>query len=70
MPRYNHSIKSPSYYEHEYVDEEGATIGTLRVKPSGLLWKGRYKRKFLSVSLEEFIDWIEDEGTEAAEITR
>lgn len=65
MPRYNNSFRAPEYYEEVIVDGDGIVIGTIRVKPSSVLWKPRNARKYFSVSLETFADWIEAESTKA-----
>jgi hypothetical protein len=40
-------------------------LGTLRVKPGGLLWKPKRQQKFYSVSLEQFEAWITNSATGA-----
>ncbi len=59
MPRYNNSFAQPAYHDHTINDADGKKIGTLRVKPSGVLWKPANQQKFFSVSLDEFRPWIE-----------
>jgi hypothetical protein len=65
MPKYNNSFRSPGHIEERIVDGEGSVIGTIRVKPSSVLWKPTNARKFHSVSLKKFTDWIEDPATGA-----
>jgi hypothetical protein len=55
----------PDHYEHEIHDENDKKVGTLRVKPSGILWKPVDKQKFHAVKLDKFIDWITDPATGA-----
>jgi hypothetical protein len=65
MPKYKNQFVSQAYFDHEIQDENGSKIGTLRVKPVGLAWKGRGKQSFLAVDLQKFVDWISEPGTKA-----
>ena len=65
MPDYVNSFRAPIYHEEVIVDTEGKTIGTLRIKPSGVLWKPANSPKYYSAPLEDFIAWITDPGTRA-----
>ncbi len=58
MPQYKNSFRSPTYVEQKIVDDTGTVIGTIRIKPSRVLWKPRAARKFYSVNLTDFADWI------------
>ena len=58
MPAYNKQFGSPQNYDHEIQDLKGKKIGTVRVKPTGIAWKPRNARKFYSVSLDKFTEWI------------
>jgi hypothetical protein len=49
MPKYNNAFRSPEHREETIVDGKGSVIGTIRVKPSGVLWKSTNARKFHSV---------------------
>lgn len=45
MPDYNNRFREPKYYQMTIVnDDNGAMVGTLRVKPSGVLWKPRVSK--------------------------
>jgi len=63
MPEYINKFKSPVYIEETIMDSDGNTIGTIRIKPSGLLWKPSGSPKYYSVPLADFIDWIMDKNT-------
>ena len=65
MPKYNNSFRSPAFHEETIVDENNTIIGTLRIKPSSILWKAKGAQKFLSVPLEKFTEWISDPDTKA-----
>jgi len=65
MPKYTNSFRSPDFIEETIVDADNAIVGTIRVKPAGILWKPKSQHKYLSVSLEKFTDWITDPGTRA-----
>ena len=55
-------FRGPSFEEHQIEDEEGTLIGTLRIKPTGILWKKRDARKFKAVTLDVFAAWITETG--------
>lgn len=65
MPDYKNSFRAPAYYEEEIVDEEGSVVGKIRIKPSSILWKPKNARKYFSIKLEIFTDWITDPDTKA-----
>jgi hypothetical protein len=65
VPDYVNSFRAPVFREEVIVDDQGRTIGTIRWKPSGVLWKPASSPKFYSVSLDKFIDWIKDPATKA-----
>lgn len=65
MPKYNNQFKSPEFTQFTILDEDGATVGTIRLKPSSVLWKGSSERKFHRVSLQKFVDWMTDPATKA-----
>ena len=58
MPDYKNSFSAPSYREETIVDENGRTVGTLRIKPSSILWKPSGAQSFHAVPLDTFTDWI------------
>lgn len=58
MPDYVNAFKSPSYAEETITANDGSIIGTIRIKPSGVLWKPANAHKFYSVPLNDFIEWI------------
>ena len=66
MPAYKNQFGRPKYYDHEILNEKGNKIGTLRVKPTGVLWKPRSQQKFYGVPLDKFKGWITDSATEAS----
>ena len=65
MPDYKNSFKSPVFREEVIVDENGTTLGTIRLRPSGFLWKPANSPKYYSVKLDKFVDWITDRETKA-----
>lgn len=64
MPKYNNKFSSPAYIEETIVDENGV-VGTLRIKPSSLLWKPKGAQKYFSVPLDKFAEWVTDKDTKA-----
>ena len=65
MPEYVNKFKSPVYIEETIMDNNGNTIGTIRIKPSGILWKPSGSPKYYSIPLDDFIAWITDKQTRA-----
>ncbi len=65
MPSYKNCFRAPAYFEEIIEDEKGNVVGTIRVKPSSVLWKPRNARKFYSVSVDKFAAWITDATTKA-----
>ena len=65
MPKYNNSFRTPAFHEETIVNEDNAVVGTLRIKPSSILWKPKGAQKFLSVPLDKFAEWIADPATKA-----
>ena len=64
MPNKN-SFAPSDFTEETVVDETGTKVGTIRIRPSSVLWKPVNKRKFYSVSLKAFAAWITAEETAA-----
>jgi len=50
------------FYDHKIVDERGAVVGHIRVKPSGILWAGKNAKVWNGVSLEKFASFMEARG--------
>jgi len=65
MPKYNNSFKTPSFHEETILDEAGAVVGTLRIKPSSILWKPKGAQQYRSVTLDNFAEWITSSDTKA-----
>lgn len=57
--------KSIRFFEERILDRDGDLIGVVKVKPSAVLWKPKRSRKFYSVPLEQFTNWIIDPATKA-----
>jgi len=63
MPDYKNKFNEPDHVEYEIVTSDGSTkIGTIRLKPSGVLWKPKNAHKFYSVDLTKFSAWMEENG--------
>lgn len=50
------------FYDHRIVDDEGAVVGHVRIKPSGILWAPKNAKLWYGVSLDKFADFMEHEG--------
>ncbi len=68
MPAYKNSFASPDFIEEVVLDENGNKVGTIRIKPSGILWKPSGKQSFCSVPLDKFAAWITDPATKAKQV--
>ncbi len=58
MPKYLFSFSKPTHITEQINDSDGKIIGTIRLKPNGILWKPKGQRKYRAVKLETFIEWI------------
>jgi hypothetical protein len=59
MPASINKFREPDYYEHRFEEHNnGNKVGTLRVKPSSILWKPKGAHQFHSVSLADFEQWM------------
>ena len=66
MPPYTNQFRRPHHYNHNIENKDTREmIGTLRVKPVGLLWRPKDDTRFYSVSLDQFIEWITSKETKA-----
>ncbi|NGX53629.1 MAG: hypothetical protein K1000chlam4_00345 [Chlamydiae bacterium] len=68
MPKYNYSFTSPDYIEKTIIDSKGV-FGTIRIKPSSILWKAKGQHKFHAVDIETFAKWILDKNTGAKKVS-
>lgn len=68
MPKYKNAFRSPEFVEETVVDEDGDVVGSIRIKPSSILWKPKGKHKFLAVPLDRFVDWITHPSTRARSV--
>ncbi len=63
MPASKYEFKAQTACDHEIqAPDGGGKIGELRVKPSSILWKSKGQQDYRSISLDDFIKWIEAEG--------
>jgi len=58
------AFKAEQYRDHEILDESGAKVGDVRVKPSGILWSPKGKHTWYRVSLDDFAAFMERRGTQ------
>lgn len=65
MPSYVMKFRSPTFIEETIVNKDGEVVGTIRVKPSSILWKPSGQHKYFSVSLDKFTEWIKSQDTGA-----
>jgi hypothetical protein len=65
MPTYKNRFASPDFFEETIIDGNGTKVGTIRVKPSSVLWKPSGQQKFFSVSLDTFANWVTSPASKA-----
>jgi hypothetical protein len=70
MPEYRNHIKSPAFIEATICDDNNSPIGTIRIKPSSILWKSKGKKKYKMVPLSSFIKWINSPLTKTKDVTQ
>jgi hypothetical protein len=58
MPAFTYRLQTPDFIDQEIVDSKGGKVGTIRLRPSGVLWKPANTHKFHCVTLQEFMDWM------------
>jgi hypothetical protein len=64
MPVYSNEFTAPKYIQETIRDAStGETIGTIRIKPSSVLWKPKGQYEYYSVTLDAFAGWITSLGT-------
>ncbi len=56
------SLRRPEFEDFEITDG-GKVVGSVRVKPSGILWKPKGKQSWHRLSIEQFADYAERHGT-------
>jgi hypothetical protein len=57
------SIRRSQSEDFEIV-ENNRKVGTVRIKPSGILWKPKGKQKWFGISVEDFSNFAEKQGKE------
>jgi hypothetical protein len=45
MPQYRYCFGTPAHIEEKILDDNGAVVGTIRIKPSNVMWKATRKRQ-------------------------
>jgi hypothetical protein len=56
------SFASRKFEDFEILDAQGAKVGEIRVKPSGVLWAPKGAHKWYGVDLKTFADFMEKTG--------
>jgi hypothetical protein len=68
MPGYKNRFQRPNHLQQVILDQSNARIGTIRIKPSTVLWKPVNAQKFYSVSLDKFAAWITSQAAGAKRV--
>jgi hypothetical protein len=58
MPDYKAQFAVENSLELSFSDRDGNAIGMLKIKQSTILWKPHDGKKYRSVPLEKFANWI------------
>ena len=66
MPDYVGEIERPAHVDVKLKDRDGAAAGTLRIKPSTLLYKAPRARKWKSVTMDEVQTFITENGNDVS----
>jgi hypothetical protein len=56
------SFRIPKFIDHIIQDDDGLVVGTLRIKPSGVAWSPADGKKWRTVRLRKFIEFMEEQG--------
>lgn len=65
MPATKREFTGPNHIEATIRDiDSPQVVGTIRIKPSGVLWKPKGRQKFKWRSLDEFTEWMRDSSRE------
>ena len=56
------SFASRKFEDFQILDSNGASVGKIRVKPSGVLWAPRGSHTWFGVDLKTFGDFMEKNG--------
>ena len=70
MPKSRNQFAGPNFLEETIIEQAGNKIGVIRIKPSRVLWKPSGERKFYSITLDRFVEWITKRRTGAARTSR
>ncbi|BAW25125.1 MULTISPECIES: hypothetical protein [Pseudomonas] len=57
------SFSPKKYVDHTIVDENGYTVGHIRVKPSGVLWSPSGGKGWYGIPLEDFAAFMVNHGS-------
>ncbi len=57
----NH-FRIPKFHDFEIADEANDVVGTVRVKPSGILWAPKHSKVWYGLTLKQLGDHAEASG--------
>jgi hypothetical protein len=58
-------FRMPVSQDYKIVEDD-KVVGTIRIKPSTLMWKAKSARSWKGVTVEAFGTWAEKHGTDMA----
>ena len=63
MPKSKNEFKRQDAVDLDIVSAENRTaVGSLRIKPSSILWKPSREQQYYIISLDKFSEWIKANG--------
>lgn len=70
MPAYTNKFEQPQHMQGKILGPAGRLVGTMRIKPSSVLWKPSGAHDFYAVPLDRFTEWIKSPKTQAERVDR
>lgn len=58
----SNNFKHRKYFDHVILGPDKKVVGTIRVKPSGVLWAAKGSKAWKGVDLETFAEFMQKNG--------
>lgn len=62
MPAYKANFSPKTAIELDFSMANGEPVGSLKIKPSTLLWKRHGAKKYRSIPIERFDEWMQEKA--------
>jgi DNA polymerase III epsilon subunit-like protein len=56
------NFRPRKYEDFEIINDQNRVVGHIRIKPSGVCWAPANSKKWHGISLEEFANFMEENG--------